>query len=127
MRADRLGGISQSVRRDVEPGHLGARQQLLQLVEQVRLSTADIEDARVRVQAVVFDEVLGHRFPAAVVAIAAIPVAAVAVPVVEAVLLRLEHAMHFVVGHSRHVVARRSPVQRGDEIQQLSHGSSAAL
>ena len=48
IAADALGGVGQAVPRDVEAHARRIRQQLLQLVEQVRLAAADVEDLGVR-------------------------------------------------------------------------------
>src|SRR5207244_4548107 len=50
---------------------------------------------------------------------------AVAVPVVELVLLRLQHALDLVVDHPSDVVACRLPVQRRDEVHERAHASEA--
>src|SRR6202043_2421724 len=110
--------------RDVETGDLEPRQNFLHLVEQERLAAADVEHARSVLEPIDVDQGLRHRFPAPVdELVAAIAVAAVAVPVIELVFLRLHHAMDFVVVHAREVIALRRLVQRGDDFEQASHYS----
>src|SRR5436309_288231 len=83
-------GVGEPVFRYVEADQFGLGQQPLELAQQVALAAADIEDANLALQTVQVDQPLRHRRPAALdVAIAAIAVAPVAVPIVAFVFLRL--------------------------------------
>ena len=124
MRLDRVGCIRQAVLRDVEADDVGARQQLLELMQQESLPAAHVENARPVPQTVDLDHLLGDDLPSPVVPVAAVAEAAIAVPIIEFVLLRLQHAHDFVVHHARQVVALRPPVQRCDDVQQLPHSRS---
>src|ERR1700722_14043470 len=124
IRLDLVAGVGEGVFRDVEAGDLEPRQNFLHLVEQERFAAADVEYARSVLEPVDVDQGLRHRLPAPVdELVAAIAVAAVAVPVVELVFLGLHHAMHFVVVHAREVIALRRLVQRGDDVGQGARSS----
>src|SRR6266852_1929059 len=87
------------------------------------LPAANVEDPGVRTEIVVIDQGLRDRFPASVIAIAAVAVPAVTVPVVDLVFLRLQHAMDLAVHHARQIIALRLSVKRRHHLEQLSHRS----
>ena len=118
-------GVGEPVFRYVEADQFGLGQQPLELAQQVALAAADIEDANLALQTVQVDQPLRHRRPAALdVAIAAIAVAPVAVPIVAFVFLRLQHAMNLLVHHPPDVVTLGGAVQRRHEIEQPAHAVS---
>ena len=122
IRLDLLARIGEAVLRDVEAGDLQLGQELLHLVEQERLAAADVENLGSVLEPVDVDQRLRHRRPAAVdELVAAVAVAAVAVPVVELVFLRLQHAVDLVVDHARQVVALGRLMQRRHDVQQSTH------
>ncbi len=115
-------GVREPVTRDVEADELGLGQQQLELVQQKALAAADVEDANLALEAVQIDQRLRDRLPAALdVAIAAIAVAPVAVPVVGLVFLGLEHAVDLLVHHAADIVPLGHLVQRGDDVEQTTH------
>src|SRR5262249_42450473 len=57
------------------------------------------------------------------VAVAAVTVAPVAVPIIGLVFLGLEHAMDFVVHHARDIVALGHLVEGRDDVEQTAHGA----
>ena len=94
--------------------HFRLGKQLLQLVEQVSLAATHVQNPGVGLEVVNGNQLLGHHFPAAVILVAAVTVAAIAVSVVELVLSGLDHAVDFVVHHPADIIPLGFFVKRGD-------------
>ncbi len=90
-------------------------------MEQVCLAAADVENPCRGPELVGGHEFFGYGFPAAIVAIPTVSMAAITVPVIELVLLGLEHALDFVIDHPVNVAAFGPLVERGYYIQQPAH------
>ena len=102
---------------DVKPDDFESGLEELHFVKEKGFSATDIEDARTGFEAVSVDEGLGNRLPSpGKVFVATVSETAVAIPVVEFVFLRLEHARDLVVDHAREDIAGGGFVEWGDEV-----------
>jgi hypothetical protein len=117
---DLLLGVGDRIGRDVETGDVDAGHDLGEVVKQIALATADIEDLVAGLQLVVIRHRAGDLLPAALhVAVTAIADAPVAIPIVIVPLLGELGGLWlriFRIVHAREIVALRALVDHRHEI-----------
>jgi hypothetical protein len=102
---------------DVETHYVEARLEELEFIKEKTLAAADIENAGPGFEAVGVNQGLCDGFPTTgEIFVAAVAEAAVAIPVIEFVFLRLEHASDLVVDHAGEDIAGGGFVEWGDEV-----------
>lgn len=123
---DVIASFGEAVLGNIESGDLQVGQDLFHFVEQEGLAATDVENLRPVLEAVDVDQGFRDRGPTALnELVPAVSVAAVAVPIVEFVFLRLHHAVDLVVHHPRQVIPLGRLVERRHDFQQSTHSHSS--